>query len=79
PVPAAPVALDGLVDALQASQQQQGELGRALLHLASAIRAGLAARPEARRRPHTPTDEERRLDEALARLQAGLDGTPVPE
>ncbi|MFP7721323.1 DNA repair ATPase [Lysobacter sp. A3-1-A15] len=70
-------AIQPLVAAIHSSQGHQDQLSNAMLHLASAIRARMTARPPTGRAPHTPTPEERRLDEALARLHAGLADAPA--
>jgi hypothetical protein len=73
-------ALEPLVDAVRTSHDRQAQINAAVLHLASAIRAQLGARAEARKRPHAPTPDELRLDEALARLHAATPSVPgVPE
>ena len=70
-------AVEPLIAAIHSSQGQQAQLNTAMLHLASAIRAGMSVRQGTGRRPHTPTPDERRLDEALERLHAGLKDDPA--
>lgn len=61
-------AIEPLIASIRASHDQQSQINAAMLHLASAIRAGIATRSAAGRRSHSPTPEEQRLDEALERL-----------
>ena len=62
-------AIEPLIGAIRSSHDQQSQINAAMLHLASAIRAGMAVRQAATgRKPHAPTPEEQRLDEALERL-----------
>ena len=70
--------IEPLITAIRSSHEQQSQINVAMLHLASAIRVGMASRQGGSRKPHTPTPEELRLDEALERLHAGLspNGTP---
>ncbi|MDQ3288988.1 MAG: DNA repair ATPase [Pseudomonadota bacterium] len=73
PPPTWSATVEPLLEVIRSSHDQQSQINAVMIHVASAVRAGLASRvSDARpgRKPHQPTPEELELDRALDKLQA---------
>lgn len=70
--------VEPLLEAVRSGHDQQARINTAMIHLANVLRAGVPERATEKRpgrKPHVPTPEERRLDEALEQLIPPEDGT----